>query len=444
MKIIVIGNNHAGTAFVNNVTKMNKNIEVVSYEKNDNISFLACGIALWVGDVVKDPKGLFYATAEGLAQTGVKVNMKHEVLSIDFDKKEITVKDLSSDKIFTDNYDKLVLASGSTPIKPPIKGIDELEGVFFSKTYQQAQSIIEYAKLPHVQDVTIVGGGYIGIELVEAFHQLGKKVRLIEGTDQPLSNYFDPSFTNVVEKELLNHNINLNLNEKVVELKGDGKISEIVTDKGTYKTELVIVATGFKANSTLYKDKLKTLDNGAIVVNKYFQSSDPDVFACGDIAAILSNATQGADYIALATNAVRSGILCAANVCKQTREFDGVQGSNAIKVFGLNMASTGMSESVAKHRGFQVLTNEVVDADRPEFMPTYNDVRVKIVYDASTRRLLGAQIQSKENHAEVIHTFSLAIAQKMTVDELALTDFFFLPHYNKPVSWLTSVCLTAP
>ena len=443
MKVIVVGNNHAGTAFVNNVTEMNKNMEVVSYEKSDNISFLACGIALWVGNVIKDPQGLFYATATDLQKKGITVNMKHEIISIDYDAKNVTVKDLTSGKEFTDNYDKLVLASGSIPICPPITGVD-LEGVFFSKTYQQASDIINYAKLPHVKEVCVIGGGYIGIELVEAFHQLGKKVRLIEGTPAPLGSYFDPTFTDVVISSLKNNQIQVNLDERVSAIKGDKKVSEITTDKGTYPTDMVIIATGFRPNNTLYKGQLKTLENGALIVNKYLQTSDPDVYACGDCVAVLSNVMQGSDHIALATNAVRTGILCAANIVHPVREFDGVQGSNAIKVFDLNMASTGLSETAAKKRGFQVVTNEIVDNARPEFMPTNAQVRVKVVYDATTRRLLGAQIQSTENHSEAIHTFSLAIAKKMTIDELALTDFFFLPHYNKPVSWLTLVCLTAP
>ena len=443
MKVIVVGNNHAGTAFVNNVTEMNKNMEVVSYEKSDNISFLACGIALWVGNVVKDPAGLFYATSADLQKKGITVNMKHEITSIDYNAKTVTGKDLATGKEFTDTYDKLVLAAGSIPICPPIEGVD-LEGVFFSKTYQQASDIINYAKLPHVKEVCVIGGGYIGVELVEAFHQLGKKVRLIEGTSAPLGSYFDPSFTDIATESLKKNQVQVNLDEKVSALKGDKQVSQITTDKGTYSADMVIIATGFRPNNTLYKGQLKTLENGALIVNKYLQTSDPDVFACGDCVAVLSNVMQGSDHIALATNAVRTGILCAANIVHPVREFDGVQGSNAIKVFDLNMASTGLSETAAKKRGFQVLTNTIVDNARPEFMPTNAEVRVKVVYDATTRRLLGAQIQSTENHSEAIHTFSLAIAKKMTVDELALTDFFFLPHYNKPVSWLTLVCLTAP
>jgi len=442
MKVIVIGNNHAGTACVSNIHKYNKDIEVVTYEKSDNISFLACGIALWVGGTIKDPKGLFYATSESLNGLGIKVNMKHEVLSVDYTNKTIKVKNLVSGQEFEDKYDKLVLATGSWPNTPPIKGVD-LEGVFLSKTYRHAENIIAYASRPEVKIVTIVGAGYIGVELVEAFKELGKEVLIIEGTDYLLKNYFDPEFTSIVKETFLKEGIHVHTNERVREIKGTQNIQEIVTDEGTYKTDMLVMAIGFHPNSVLYEDQLKTLDNGALIVNEYLQTSNPDVYACGDCAAVLSNVTEGSDYIALATNAVRMGILCAANIGGKNISFGGVQGSNAIKIFGLNMASTGFCEHIAKNRGYNVLSNYLEDVDRPEFMPTCTPVKVKVVYDANTRRLLGAQILSAANHTEVIHTFSLAIQKKMTVDELALTDFFFLPYYNKPVSWLTAICLTA-
>ncbi|MGL4394062.1 MAG: FAD-dependent oxidoreductase [Brevinema sp.] len=443
MKVILVGNNHAGTAFINNVQKFNKDVEVVSYEKNDNISFLACGIALWVGGTVKDPQGLFYETAENLKEKGLNVNTKHEVVAVDFGKKEVTVKNLVTNEEFQDSYDKLVLATGSWPIVPNLPGVD-LEGVFLAKTYQHAQNIIDYAKKDQVKHVTVVGGGYIGVELVEAFRELGKEVTLLEGADRVLVNYFDAEMTDVVESTLKEHGIDVHTGEKVQEIAGsNGVVNKIVTDKGEYNTDMVILATGFKPNTSLYRDHLKTLDNGAILIDEYMHTSDPDVLACGDSIAVKSNVSQADDYIALATNAVRTGILCAANLTKNTTAFSGVQGSNAIKIFDLHMTSTGFSEGTAERRGYKVLTNTICDADRPEFMPTTNPVTIKVVYDAETRRILGAQIQSKGNHVEVIHTFSLAIAKEMTIDELALTDFFFLPHYNKPVSWLTAVCLTA-
>lgn len=442
MKVVLIGNNHAGTAFADNVLALNPGVDVVSYERNDNISFLACGIALWVGGVVEKPQGLFYSSSEQLAKKGVRVHMKHEVLAVDFAKKIVKVKNLSTGEEFEDSYDKLVLAAGSWPNTPKIPGRD-LEGVFLAKTYQHAEQIIQYAQQSHVKHVTVVGSGYIGVELLEAFRNLKKDVMCLEGNERPLINYFDPEFTGLVEEKMREHGVDFHAQEVVQEITGAGKVSEVKTNKGTYKTDMVILATGFVPNTSLYKDYLETLPNGAIIVNEYMQTSDPNVYACGDCAAVLSNVEEGSAYIALATNAVRMGILCAHNIAADKVAFDGVQGSNAIQVFDLHMASTGYSEYTAKSRGFDVKSSFITDAERPEFMPSHQPVKVKVVYDAKTRRLLGAQIQSLSNHTEAIHMFSLAIQKKMTVDELALSDFFFLPHYNKPVSWLTQVCLLA-
>jgi len=168
MKIAVIGSTHAGTAAVTNMAQLYPDAEITVYERNDNISFLSCGIALYVGGVVQDPKGLFYSSPEKLTALGVNVKMKHEVKNIDTDNKIIEAIDLATGENVTDNYDKLVMSTGSWPITPPIDGI-QLENILLAKNYNQANTIIERAK--EAKHVTVVGAGYIGVEMVEAFEQ---------------------------------------------------------------------------------------------------------------------------------------------------------------------------------------------------------------------------------------------------------------------------------
>lgn len=444
MKVIVIGCNHAGTFASKTLKKLYKDVQVVTYDRNDNISFLACGIALWVGGVVKDPKGLFYACPEGLETEGIDIHMGYEVMNIDFKAKKITGKILATNADFEDNYDKLILATGSWPIIPPIDGVD-LKGIFLSKLYQQGISIIDELKKPEIKNVMVVGAGYIGVELVEAFRNHGKNVTLMEAMPRIMANYFDKEITDKAEEKIKAGGVDVHTNEKVIKFEGDssGRVKKVITDKGSYDVDMVVMSVGFRPNNNLYKDHLKMLKNGAIIVDSYMQSSDPDVFAIGDCASVYSRASMENEYIALATNAVRMGIVAANNVKENVLSYQGTQGSNAICIFGYNMASTGLSEDAAKTRGLKVKSNFLVDACRPEFMPTYTDVMVKVVYDAETRRLIGAQISSEENHAEAIHAFSIAIQNGMTVDEFALSDFFFLPHYNKPLSWMTMVAYTA-
>jgi len=443
MKVIVIGNNHAGTAAVNHLKRVHPDVQVVTYDKNDNISFLACGIALWVGGTIKDPSGLFYATPDSLRALGAEINMEHDVLSVDFATKKIRVKDMKSGKEFDDSYDKLILATGSWPIIPPIPGID-MDGIHISKLYQHAQSIIKNVTRSEVKKVTVVGAGYIGIELIEAFHKHGKEVTLIEAEDRILCRYFDEEFTEGPEALIKEKGIKIHTSEIVKEFVGDnGKVTKVITDKGEHETDMVIFSVGFRPNTKMVSDVLDTLPNGAIKVNDYMQTSHPDVYACGDCATVHSNATQKDEYIALATNAVRMGILCAVNIKGNSVPTPGVQGSNAIKIFDYDMASTGLSENAAKALGMEVSSNVVEDASRAEFMPTYDQVKIKVVYETKSRRLIGAQLISKGNYTLAIHTLSLAIQKQMSVDEFALTDFFFLPHFNKPVSYLTAVALTA-
>lgn len=451
MKVIVIGCNHAGTWAAKTLKATDPNCQVVTYDRNDNISFLACGIALWVGGVVKDPKGLFYASPEGLKSEGIEVYMGHEVTKIDWANKKMTVKELKTGKEFEDNYDKLILATGSWPVTPPIEGLKQegttyglKKGIFFSKLYQQGQDIIDEIAKPEVKRVMVVGAGYIGVELIEAFKNHGKEVILMEAMPRVMANYFDKEITDEAEKRIKDAGIELHLGETVKKFEGEDRVKKVVTDKGSYDVDMVVMSVGFRPNSELYKDYLETLPNGAIVVDTTMKSSkDENVYAIGDCSSVYSCSSKSHEYIALATNAVRMGIVAANNILGKKVNYCGTQGSNAICVFGYNMASTGWSEETAKKKGLKVKSNFFRDAERPEFMPTYEDVLVKIVYEEGTGRLLGAQIASKHNHAEAIHAFSLAIANEMTVQDFALSDFFFLPHYNKPLSWMTMVAYTA-
>ena len=451
MKVIVIGCNHAGTWAAKTLRAVDPSATVVTYDRNDNISFLACGIALWVGGVVKDPKGLFYASPEGLKSEGIDVHMGHEVVKIDWANKKLTVKELATGKEFDDNYDKLILATGSWPVTPPIEGLMQAgtkyglkEGIFFSKLFQQGQEIIDEIKRPEIKKVMVVGAGYIGVELIEAFKNHGKEVILMEAMPRVMANYFDKEITDEAEKRIRDAGIEVHLGETVKKFEGASRVQKVVTDKGSYDVDMVVMSVGFRPNSELYKDYLETLPNGAIVVDTTMQTTkDPDVYAIGDCSTVYSRASEKQDYIALATNAVRMGIVAANNALGRHVEYCGTQGSNAICVFGYNMASTGWSEETAKKKGLKVKSNFFKDAERPEFMPTYEDVLVKIIYEEGSRRMIGAQIASKHNHAEAIHAFSLAIQNGMTVDQFALSDFFFLPHYNKPLSWMTMVAYTA-
>jgi NADPH-dependent 2,4-dienoyl-CoA reductase/sulfur reductase-like enzyme len=441
MNIAVIGCTHAGTAAVVNAAKLYPEAKITVYERNDNISFLSCGIALYVGGFVENPNGLFYSSPEKLTELGVITKMKHEVLAADLDSRTITVKNLENDETFNDTYDKLIITTGSWPLTPPIKGIN-LENIVLSKNFDHSNTIIEKAK--KAGKVVVIGAGYIGVELVEAFKHNGKEVTLIDAEERILSKYLDKDNTDAAETALKNEGINLALNQKVHTFEGDeGKVSKVITDKGEYEADLVILCIGFKPNTGLFKGQIEMLDNGAIVVDRYMRTSRKDVFAAGDSCSVIFNPTDSAKYIPLATNAVRMGTLVAKNLVEPTVRYMGTQGTSGIKIYDLNIASTGLTVQSAEMEGLAVDSVTIEENHRPEFMPDYEKVRLKLVFEKESKRIVGAQLRSKIDLTQSINTMSVCIQNKMTVAELALTDFFFQPHYNKPWNFLNQAGLAA-
>lgn len=441
-KIVVVGANHAGTCAINTITGFNEGDEVVVFDQNSNISFLGCGMALWIGGQISKPDGLFYSNKEKLESQGAKVNMNSKVERIDFDKKFVYATLENGQKV-EESYDKLILATGSLPIVPQIPGRD-LENVQLVKLFQNAEEVIKKLENPEIKTIAVVGAGYIGVELAEAFERHNKKVIVVDIANTSLSSYYDPEFSALMDKNLSDHGIKLAFGETVKEIKGNGKVEAIVTDKNEYQCDMVILAIGFRPNTELGKDYLDTMSNGAYIVDETQQTSKKDVYAIGDCATVLFNSTGEKSYIALATNAVRSGIIAAYNACGKKLETIGVQGSNAISIYDLKLVSTGLSEQKAKQLGMDVLSTSFEDLQKATFIETTNPkVNIKIVYDAKTRVILGAQMASTYDMSMGIHMFSLAIQEKVTIDKLKLLDIFFLPHFNQPYNYITMAALSA-
>lgn len=441
MKIVVVGCTHAGTAAVVNMKELYPNSQITIYEKNDNISFLSCGIALSVGNVVRDVQKLFYNSPENLASQGIITNMKHEVLDIDFDNKTLSVNNLTTGETFEDTYDKLVLTLGSWPIVPKFEG-GELENIVLCKNYDHAKTIID--KTPDAQNVVVIGAGYIGVELAEAFEMKNKNVTLIDAEDRIMAKYLDKEFTDMAEAEFNKRGVNLVLGQKVQKFEGIGKVSKVVTDKGEYEADLVVLCIGFAPNTNLVKGKLDTLPNGAIIIDEYMRTSKEDVFAAGDCCVVRFNPSNENRYIPLATNAVRMGTLVAKNLLNPTLKYMGTQGTSGIKIYDLCIASTGLTEEDAKKTtSLNVSSVTAIDNYRPEFMPTFEEAKLTLVYDKDSRKVVGGQIISKIDLTQFMNTLSVVIQNEMTIEELAITDFFFQPHFNKPWSLLNIAALKA-
>ncbi|MDR1873987.1 MAG: FAD-dependent oxidoreductase [Synergistaceae bacterium] len=440
MKVVVIGCTHAGTAAVVNIAALYRDAKVTVYERNDNISFLSCGIALNVEGIVKDPATLFYSSPEKLAELGVETRMKHDVVSVNVADKKLRVRNVETGQEFDDTYDKLVVTSGSWPVEPKIEN-SGLDNILLCKNYGHAQEIIRRTKT--AQRIAIVGAGYIGTELAEAFEVQGKSVVLIDQAPQILAKYLDPEMVACPQQLYLDRGIELAFNQTVEAFVDDGRggVAAVKTDGGEYKADMVVLCVGFRPNTAIFRGQLDMTPNGAIRVDEYMRTSAPDVLAAGDCCAVHNNASGRPEYIPLATNAVRMGTLVARNLKNPTTKHPGAQGTSGIKIYDWNIASTGLTEIVAREMGLDAASSTLRDNYRPEFMPTTSELLLRIVYERGSGRLLGAQLQSKADLTQSINALSVCIQQRMTVEELAFTDFFFQPHYNKPWNFLNSVAL---
>lgn len=444
MKIVIIGTNHAGIAAANTLLDNYPGHEITMIDRNSNMSYLGCGTALWVGRQIDQPNELFYARPDDFEAKGAKVLTETEVSSIDFEHKKVYATTKAGEE-HVEDYDKLILAMGSRPIIPKITG-NELEGIHFLKLFQEGQAVDEEFAKEEVKRIAVIGAGYIGTEIAEAAKRRGKEVLLFDAETTSLASYYDEDFAKGMDENLENHGVELHFGETAEAFKGtNGRVSQIVTNKGTYDVDMVINCIGFTANSALVGDKLDTLRNGAVKVDKHQQTSNPDVYAVGDVATIYSNALQDFTYIALASNAVRSGIVAGYNIGGTVLESAGVQGSNGISIFGYNMTSTGFSVKAAQKFGLEVAYTDFEDKQKAWFLHENNDtVKIRIVYEKSSRRIVGAQMASYgEIIAGNINMFSLAIQDQKTIDELALLDLFFLPHFNSPYNYMTVAALKA-
>ena len=442
MKTVIVGANHAGIAAANTLLDNYKDQQVVMIDRNTNLSYLGCGTALWVGRQIDSYENLFYTNKEAFEAKGARIYLETSVTSIDFANHVVHCQKADG-TCFDESYNKLVLATGSLPISPKLPGCD-LEGISFLKLFQQGQEVDRWMSDESVRSVAVIGAGYIGVEIAEAAKRRGKEVRLFDIAPTSLASYYDPSFTAVMDENLASHGIECHFGERVVAYHGEnGHVSAIEAEKGTYPADLVINAIGFVPNNELGRDHLELFANGAYHVDRRQRTSDPDVYAIGDCATVWSNALAAETYIALATNAVRSGIVAGHNTGGTRLDSIGVQGSNGISIFGYNMVSTGLSVAAATRAGLDVCHADFEDLQRPGFMRENASVKIRIVYERGSRRVVGAQMASMEDISMGIHMFSLAIEEGVTIDKLKLLDIFFLPHFNQPYNYITMAALGA-
>lgn len=400
---------------------------------------------MYLEGVVKDVNSIRYMTAEEMEQRGVRVFTNTEITKVVPDKHEVEVLDHISGQTRTESYDKLILSPGANPFILPVPG-HELKNIETMRGRQDTIDLRIHSVDPDIQNVVVVGGGYIGIEAAEAFAKAGKNVTVVDIITRPLGVYLDQSFTDILEKEMTENGITLAMEEKVMEFVGeDGKVKKVVTDKGEYPAEMVVMSAGVRPNTAWLKDAVAMHPNGMIKTDEYMRTSAEDVFAVGDATLIQYNPGKTEVNISLATNARRQGRYAVKNLVDAKFPFPGVQGSSALRVFNYKFASTGLNDQMASRLGIKTQSVLLDQATLMDFVPENMKERMlfKLVYDPATHEILGAQVMSKKDLTANINAISIAIQTKFTIDQLAYADFFFQPEFDTPWNLLNMAGLKA-
>lgn len=440
MKVAIVGCTHAGTLAAKQIMLADPSSEVVVFERNDNISFLSCGISLYIEGTVRHLEDMFYASPEELKQLGVDVRMRHNVLSVDAAKHSLRALNIETGETCTVQYDKLIMATGSRALVPPVTGVHSSR-ILLCKDYAQAKEI--RSRIEGAQRVAIVGGGYVGVEMAESLSWIGKNVQLFQGNDQLLNHYVGHEMSAQIATIMAEQGIDVRLSHRVLGFHEREDDVVVQTAQGEFSADVVLVTTGFMPVTELLKQQVAMTDNGAIVINEYCQSSDPDIYAAGDCATSYFNPTASNIYAPLATNAIRQGMIAGNNVLGNEMPYLGTQATSAMRLFDYTLASTGLTLEYAERNGINAHQVTYRGTWRPEYMPTTDPLDITLVYDVTTREILGAQLISKHEIAQSANTIAVAIQNGNTIDDLAFMDMLFQPHYDFPFNYLNLVAQLA-
>lgn len=440
-KVIIVGASHGGhQSILELLSRYGEDVDITLFEAGDYVSFMSCGMELYLEDQVTDVNDVRNFRPENFPQSNVHILNNHQVTAINADKKTVSVVRSSDDQTKDYAYDKLILSSGVTPNSLPVPGTD-LENVYLMRGYDWATKIKAKLTDPNVKKVAVIGAGYIGIEAVEAFCKAGKEVTLLDVIDRPLGTYLDKEMTDILEDHLKEKGINVVTGAKINAFTGEGQVAAIQTEQAEIATDLVIQAAGVKANTEWLKGVVDLDERGWIITDEYLQTNLPDVYAVGDATLAYSVSARTKMPIALATVARREARYIVQHLFEKVpnKPFGGVVGSSALSVFDYHFAASGLNSFTASKAGVAIRSSYYEDTLRPKYVPEKfgnPKVSVQLFFDPMTHQILGGAVLSTYDVTAQGNVLALAIQQKLTIEDLAEADFFFQPGFDRQWSVL--------
>lgn len=429
MKILIIGGDAAGMSAAMQMVRNSSGHEITVLEKGGVYSYGQCGLPYVIGGKIESTDQLIARTQSTFKEKyGIDARVFHEVQKVDSENKMVSGINHSNGETFSLPYDRLLIATGVSSVVPEWEGVT-LPGIFSLKTIPDAKAIMDYLERD-INNVTVIGGGYIGLEMAESFAELGKKVTIIERNEQ-LAKIFDTDMAELIHEEAIKHNIVLKMGESVEAFGGSEHVESVKTDKGEYETDLVLVAVGVKPNTFFIEGTgIITIENGAIQVNAYMQTSIEDIYAAGDCATQYHRVKEKDDHVPLGTHANKQGQIAGLNMVDVHKTFKGIVGTSIIKFFDLTLGRTGLSEKGAKIMNIPCGSVTITATDIAGYYPDDKKMKLKLVFHKDTHKVLGGQIIGENGVDKRIDVLATAIFHSMTTEELLDLDLAYAPPYN--------------
>ncbi len=428
-KIVIIGGVAGGASAAARLRRNGEENHIIMFEKGPHVSFSNCSLPYHLSGIVEDADDLVLMDPEWfLKQYNIDARVNSEVLSIDRQNKTVTVKKVDTNEEYSEEYDKLILSPGASPIVPRFQGLDDVN-VFTVRNVVDIDRLNKYIKKMDRKDVTVIGGGFIGVEVAENLSEAGFEVTLVEAAEQILRP-FDYDMVQIFHKVLLDHNVDLIVGDKVSKFEKD----MVVLESGkSIQTGAVVMAIGVSPETRLAKEAGITIgETGAISVDKNYRTNDPDIYAVGDAIEVYHALTHSMTKLSLAGPALKQARSVADHIHNKGSLNKGYIGSSSIKVFELNGASTGLNEALIKVMNLKINYDvvRIIPSDKVGLMPDSAPMHFKLLFEVPTGKILGAQAIGKGDVTKRIDIIATAIKFGGTVEDLKDLELSYAPPFS--------------
>lgn len=440
-KVLIVGGVAGGAGTAARVRRLDEDAEVIMFERGPHVSFSNCALPYHLSGVVRDCDDLVLMCPSKFAeQYNIDARVNNEVLSINREEKTVEVKDLEKGETYTEDYDKLVLSPGANPIRPgSIKGVNN-DNVFTIRNVVDIDKLNQYVDNNDVKNVAVIGAGYIGVEIAENFIHSDKNVALVEAMDQVMQP-FDFDMAQIIQKELHDNGVEVVVSDPLTEVNDD----HVVLKSGKkIEAEAVVLAIGVSPETELAEEAgLKIGETGGIEVNHNYVTSDPDIYAVGDVIEVYSKIARSKTRLPLAGPAQRQARAAANHMYNIPTKNNGVIGTSVIRAFDYNAAATGLNEKQLKDAGISYDFVYIIPTDKVGLMPDANPLHFKLIYEVPTGKILGAQAVGKGNVDKRIDVMATAILMEATVEELTESELAYAPLFSTPRNAVNQSTLVA-